>query len=219
MEDIIYRIAISFPAFLLAIVCHEAAHAWMAKRFGDTTGEQLGRISLNPAVHYDLIGTIIFPLIGIMFGGLMFGWAKPVPVDTRRFRNIRKGTFWVSFAGSLANMSLVIVSVLGLAILQTKVPLSFSYFTIINDMLMAAVAINIALAIFNLIPIPPLDGSKMVSAVLNYNAARKYEELQQYSLVLWIILFITGAFRYLMAPGFWMSNVLLNVFVNLFKSF
>jgi Zn-dependent protease len=219
MEDIIYRIAISFPAFLLAIVCHEAAHAWTAKRFGDPTGEQLGRISLNPAVHYDLIGTIIFPLIGIAFGGLMFGWAKPVPVDSRYFKNYRKGTFWVSFAGSLANMLLVIGSVIGLAILQTKVAPSFSYYKIASDMLQSAIMINVALAIFNLIPIPPLDGAKMVSAVLDYNAARRFEELQRYSFMFWMILFITGAFRYLMAPGLWISNILLNGFINLFSSF
>lgn len=219
MEDIIYRIAISLPAFLLAIVCHEAAHAWMAKQFGDTTGEQLGRLSLNPAVHYDLMGTIIFPLIGIAFGGLMFGWAKPVPVDSRRFKNIRKGTFWVSFAGSLANMILVLLSVIALALLVAKVSAEFSYYNIFNDMLRAAIQINVALAVLNLLPIPPLDGAKMISSLLDYNAARKFEELQQYSMVFWIILLFTGAFSYLMAPGMWLSNLLLTIFVNLFRGF
>ena len=219
MEDIIYRIAISMPAFLLALAFHEAAHAWVALRFGDPTGDQLGRISLNPVVHFDLFGMLIFPVIGIMIGGLLFGWAKPVPVDSRRFKNIRKATFWVSFAGSLANMILVLVAVIALALLRTKVSPGFSYYTIVNDMFTSAIHINIALAVFNLIPIPPLDGAKMVTSVLDYNKARKFEELQQYSFLFWMVIFITGAVSWLMAPGLWISNILLNLFVNLFAGF
>jgi Zn-dependent protease len=214
MEEIIYKIAISLPGFLLAIVCHEAAHAWMAYRFGDPTAKYLGRLSLNPAVHYDLVGTIIFPLIGAVMGGAMFGWAKPVPVDSRRFKNVRSGVFWVSFAGPLANIILMVVSSILLAILVTKVSMEFSFHRIFSDMLQQSIYINVLLAAFNLIPFPPLDGSKMVSSFLDYNQARKYEELQRFSFLFLFILILTPVLGYIMAPAFWMSNVLMNFFIH-----
>ncbi len=216
MEEIIYRIAISLPAFLLAIVCHEASHAYMAKRFGDTTGEQLGRLSLNPVVHYDLVGTIIFPLIGAMMGGTMFGWAKPVPVDSRRFKNIRSGIFWVSFAGPLANIALMFISAIMLALIITKVSPSFSYYQVFTEMLKSAVMINVLLAVFNLIPFPPLDGSKMVSSMLDYNNARKFEGLERYSFVFLIILIATPVLNWIMAPALMASNIIVNIFIQLF---
>jgi Zn-dependent protease len=218
MEEIIYRIAISLPGFLLAIVCHEAAHAWMANRFGDPTAKYLGRLSLNPMVHYDLVGTVIFPLIGAVMGGAMFGWAKPVPVDSRHFKNVRSGVFWVSFAGPLANLILTIGSAFLFAVLTTKVSRDFSYHTIFGDMLKQSIYINVLLAVFNLIPFPPLDGSKMVSSLLDYNQARKFEELQRFSFVFIFILILTPVLGYIMAPAFWISNVIVNIFIHLLAS-
>jgi Zn-dependent protease len=218
MEDIIYRLAISLPAFLLAIVCHEAAHAFMADRFGDPTGRFLGRLSLNPAVHYDLFGTVLFPIIGLLMGGVMFGWAKPVPVDSRKFRNVKAGLFWVSFAGPLANIFLMVVSAISLALLVTKVSPEFSYYKIFTDMLSTAVTINVLLAVFNLIPFPPLDGSKMVSALLNYENARRFEELQRYSFVFLLMIIFTPVISWIMSPAIMFSNVLVNVFIHVFAS-
>lgn len=215
LQQTIYHIAVSLPGFLLGIVFHEFAHAWMADRFGDNTARYMGRLTLNPAVHYDLVGTVIFPLIGALMGGAMFGWAKPVPVDTRRFKNIRSGIFWVSFAGPLANVILLVLFAFLFALLNTKVNPTFSYYTILNDMFLQAIRINVLLAMFNLIPFPPLDGSKMVSSMLDYEAARKFEDLQRYSIVFVFILIFTPLLNYIMMPALFAANVIVSLFLHL----
>lgn len=214
LQDFIYNIAISLPGFLFAIVFHEWAHARMALFFGDETAKSQGRLTLNPAVHADLFGTVLFPLIGAVFGGIIFGWAKPVPVDPRRFKNFKHGTFWVSFAGPGANILLAIVSALGFAIVYNYVPSTFDYYTIMKEMFEKSLLINLVLAVFNLLPIPPLDGSKMVTTFLDYNQARKYEELGRYSFLIIIVLWMTNALSYIMAPAFIMGNAILNFFIN-----
>lgn len=204
MEEKIQLIALSIPGFLMAISCHEAAHALMAYLFGDSTAKQQDRLSLNPIHHYDLVGTIILPLALILMGsGVMFGYARPVPVDPRNFKNIRKGVFWVSFAGPLANVALAIISVVLVTLVNNFVPQGVTLIPELSKMLYFSVLINTALAVFNLIPWPPLDGSKMVSTFLDYNTARKYEDLQQWSLLFFIILWQTNLLSYLMGPAYW----------------
>jgi|SRR5690606_23447771 len=215
ISGFISNLAIGLPGFLMAIVFHEAAHAWMATRFGDNTARSLGRLSLNPAVHYDPVGTVIFPLIGALMGGIMFGWAKPVPVDPRQFKNVKAGIFWVSFAGPLANIILAIICAFGFAIMVTQVPQDFVFHAQFTEMLRLAVMINIVIAVFNLIPFPPLDGSKMVSTFLDYNAARKYEELQRYSFLFIFVLWFTPILHYVMTPALIAGTGLVNVFIRL----
>ena len=215
ISGFISNLAIGLPGFLMAIVFHEAAHAWMAMRFGDYTARSLGRLSLNPAVHYDPVGTVIFPLIGALMGGIMFGWAKPVPVDPRQFKNVKAGIFWVSFAGPLANIILAIICAFGFALMVTQVPQDFLFHSQFTEMLRLAVMINIVIAVFNLIPFPPLDGSKMVSTFLDYNAARKYEELQRYSFLFIFVLWFTPILRIVMTPALVAGNGLVNVFIRL----
>lgn len=180
-QQILFTIAQSLPGFLLAIVFHEWAHGFTAKKFGDNTAERAGRLTLNPASHIHPMGTIVFPLIGVVLGWAVIGWAKPVPVEPRNFKNYRKAMFWVSFAGPLANMVLGVVSALSYAVVATKVSQTFSYYPIILQMLSYSIFINFLLAFFNLIPLPPLDGSKMVASFLKGEALRKYEEIERFT--------------------------------------
>lgn len=215
MQSFIHNLAISLPGFLFAIVFHEWAHAVVALAFGDDTAKRNGRLSLNPVVHADPVGTLLFPLFGAAIGGIMFGWARPVPVDPRRFKNWKSGVFWVSFAGPGANIILAILSALGFAIVFRYVPNDFAYFPILKDILQRSMIINLVLAVFNLIPFPPLDGSKMVTSFLNYDQARRYEELGRFSFVFILVLWFTNIFSYLMAPAFWFGNLMMNLFVNI----
>ena len=215
MNDFLQNFALSLPGFLFAIVIHEWSHAYVAHLFGDDTAVMSGRLTLNPVAHYDVMGTIIFPLLGAMLGGLMFGWAKPVPVDPRRFSNVKRGIFWVSFAGPLANIIMAVLSAFFVAATVRFVPDSFSMKMTFVLMFRQAIFINLLLAVFNLIPFPPLDGSKMVSTFLDYNAARKYEELGRYSFVFIIILWTTNIFSYLMRPAIAFGNEMMSMFVGM----
>lgn len=156
-------------------------------------------------------------MIGIIFGSVMFGWAKPVPIDPRYFRDARKATFWVSFAGPLANILTCVVMAFGLAFVETKIPRSFYLFDQIIAILLNAVIINIVLAVFNLLPFPPLDGSKMVESFLSYENARRYEELGRYSFIFFIILMMTNFFSYIISPFIVMGYGLINFFLTILR--
>jgi Zn-dependent proteases len=204
MNAIIFKIAQCAPGFLLAIVVHEWAHGYMAKLFGDDTAERSGRLTLNPAAHIDMVGTIIFPLIGILAGGMAFGWAKPVPVNTRNFRQIRKGIFWVSFAGPLSNLILGITSAILAGISYNFVP-DFALKGQIQGMLIFSLIINFILMGFNIIPLPPLDGSRMVSSFLKGEALQKYEGFARYTPMIFIAaIFLSfqgvNTFGYILMP-------------------
>lgn len=221
MRTIILNIAQSLPGFLMAIVAHEAAHAWMANRFGDPTAKNEGRLTLNPAAHYDPWGTVFFPLFAAVTGFAMIGWAKPVPIEVRNFKNIRSGIFWVSFAGPLANLTLGVLSALFLAIIYTKFP-EWSYASIFVDMLRYSVFINFILAFFNLIPLPPLDGSKMVSSFLKGEMLYKYESFARFTPMIFMVVFALSfmgihTLGYLLAPAQHIANYLMFSFVGLFS--
>ncbi|MCT4643169.1 MAG: site-2 protease family protein [Bacteriovoracaceae bacterium] len=189
MQKLIFTMAQSLPGFLLAITVHEWAHGYMAKSFGDNTAKEQGRLTLNPAAHIDMFGTIVLPLICLALGGAVFGYAKPVPVNLRNLKNIRKGMFWISFAGPLSNLVLGILSCFIYAVVATQVDQSFAYYAIILQMLGYSVFINFLLAVFNLIPFPPLDGSKMVASFLKGKALMQYEALSRYANMVFLLLF------------------------------
>lgn len=215
IESLVYRIAIGAPGFLAAIVFHEAAHALMALKFGDNTAKMQGRLSLNPLVHLDPIGTVVFPLVSILLGGVMFGWAKPVPVNPRNLRNMRSGIFWVSFAGPLSNVLMTLTSAFLLALLETRIPRGLPFHGELMGMLRVAMLINIVIAVFNLIPFPPLDGSKMVSSFLDYETARRYEDLGRYSFLFILVLWFTPILGLIMTPALQMGNGILRFFITL----
>lgn len=222
LSSILVNIAISIPGFLLAIVAHEAAHAYVAFRFGDSTAKDQGRLSLNPAVHYDLWGTVLLPLLAAFSGWAIIGYAKPVPIDPRRFSKVKKGIFWVSFAGPLSNLILGTFSAMFLAWFYYSVPQDFAYFEVIIKMLRFSIFINFILAVFNLIPLPPLDGSKMVSVFLKPMALRKYEEFARFTPMIFlglIALSIMGVhiFAYILYPAQVLEQGVMTFFLQLFS--
>ncbi|MGH2374515.1 MAG: site-2 protease family protein [bacterium] len=168
---------ITVPAILVAVTVHEFAHALIADRLGDSTARLLGRLSLNPIVHLDLLGTLLFVVAG-------FGWAKPVPVNPRNFANWRQGMMLVAAAGPLANITLVFI--LGLVFQLGLIDPS----TLLARTVFATIQINAILAIFNLLPIPPLDGSKILSGLLPPAQAIAYDRMAAYGPVLLLLLLV-----------------------------
>ena len=160
----------------LSVSFHEAAHAWMAYRCGDDTAKMLGRLTLNPAAHIDPIGTILMPLLIVLFNFPLIGWGKPCPVNPHRFHNYMKGEILVSLAGPASNIVLVIGGSLALRILFALARTGIDVSVLIG-FFGSFVVLNIVLCIFNLVPIPPLDGSHVLRFMLNMNARRKYDML------------------------------------------
>lgn len=211
-----------FIVFLFSLTIHEASHAWTSERFGDSTGRYLGRITLNPIPHIDPVGTILFPLAGQLLGGIaMFGWAKPVPVNPLLWRDKTKANILTSAAGPASNLILA-----GLMLAVAKILLSTgalvhgdrvanladilaapedgSLMVPVAKLVSIAIFLNISLGIFNLLPVPPLDGSHILQSLLPYEAARAYEQLHAFGFILLFGLMFMGVFR-----------IVINPFVNL----
>jgi Zn-dependent protease len=211
MEEGIQRLGYQFVPFLLAVVGHEFGHGLMAYYWGDHTAKDEGRLTLNPVPHLDLIGTIIFPIINMLSGiPILIGWAKPVPIDPRRFKKYRPGLFWVAAAGPLANFVMAFASAMSLCILLKFTQPDFIFYQEFSAMFMVGIQLNFGLGIFNLIPLPPLDGSKIIESFLSYPKMQQYEKLGQYSFFILLALMFTGALRFLSAPIIYLSNVTLN---------
>ena len=180
---------------LFAITLHEAAHGWTASKFGDHTAKMMGRVTLNPVKHIDPVGTILVPAaLLIMSVGFIFGWAKPVPINFQALRSPKSDMIWVALAGPSANLIMAIGWLL-IFFLATNMNI-----LILQRMADAGILINILLAIFNLLPIPPLDGSRVISALLPNPLAYKYNQLEQYGFVILIGLMWFGGFSYIVLP-------------------
>lgn len=194
------------PVLLFSVVLHEYAHAWQARREGDDTALMVGRLTLNPIPHIDLFGSIIVPLMLLLSNsGFMFGWAKPVPVNPRNFRNYRAGDIRVSLAGIISNLGLAVVLTLliGLMInLGSAMPAAAPTLKLIEQMARVGLYLNLLLAFFNLLPIPPLDGSHVMYHLLPPQLGMRYRELGRYGMLLLIglMIFARPVFGVLMLP-------------------
>ena len=189
--SLIQRVVVWLLPVIFAITVHEVAHGWIAKKYGDKTAWMLGRLTLNPLKHIDPVGTLIIPGILLLTGtGFIFGWAKPVPVDARNFKNPRHDMAIVALAGPIANLLMAVgwalVARLGVVLNVEFVSLPLIYSGI------AGISINLVLALINLLPIPPLDGSRIITGILPSRLAWQYNRLERYGFLILLLLLFSG---------------------------
>ena len=200
--DFIFKFFLFYLPLLFSLCVHEFAHAWTAKRRGDLTAFYEGRLTLNPIAHVDYLGTVILPLIFLFINSpLFFGWAKPVPVNPGAFKHPKEDMFWVAFAGPLSNIFLAIAGAFILSFLYTlqltnTLDLNKNFISMIEMF----IYLNMLLAIFNLIPLHPLDGGKVIARFLPIRWNLFLEEYQSYGYILLIFFLVSGAFYYLAQP-------------------
>jgi len=195
IENILFKLSIMLVPGLLAITCHEVSHGYMAWRFGDPTARMLGRLTLNPLKHIDIFGTLMLVIVGI-------GWAKPVPVVIENLRNPKRDMIWVSAAGPVTNLILAVASALLLRLLLA-IPDNSVGFVVqpLSYMAGFSIYINLLLAFFNMIPIPPLDGGRVLMGLLPYRQAVALGRMEPYGMMIIIVLvFFTPVFSYLLMP-------------------
>jgi Zn-dependent protease len=215
MSSTLYVGIIEFIVLLLSLSVHESAHAWTANTLGDPTARLLGRVSLNPIVHIDPIGTIVLPLIGILYSGVIFGWAKPVPVSVSRLRNPSRDYMLVSAAGPISNFLLAALMFVVLMALKGSSPETADMVrdiaswnvpasgTIIASLAMAAfygIVINVVLGIFNLFPIAPLDGAGILSGLLPRPVQGFLQSIQSHGMMILVLLVVLGIPSYIYGP-------------------
>ena len=195
---------ITLAVLLISLSIHEAAHAWSASVLGDPTARVLGRVSLNPLVHIDPIGTILFPLIGLISGGVVFGWAKPVPVNTLNLRRPRQDHLLIAAAGPVSNLLQAVFCLLGLhlfrGLFDSSVIATHSIVSPFFQMLYVGLMLNVILAVFNLFPIPPLDGSWVLQGLLPENLAGLVDSIRPYGFMLLLLLLFSGVFSSVLGP-------------------
>jgi len=193
----IQKIAIYALPVIFAITVHEAAHGFAARFFGDMTADREGRITLNPLKHIDPFGTILLPAITLLIGGILFGWAKPVPVDFSRLRNPMRDMLWVAAAGPASNFVMALFWAL---IMKFSVAVPSVYSQPMALMGQAGVMINVVLMVLNLLPLPPLDGGRIAVSLMPNHLAYKYAKVERYGFIILIILLATGILARIMEP-------------------
>ena len=198
INQLIQTIALAAIPVLFAITLHEAAHGYVARYFGDMTAYQQGRISLNPIKHIDPVGTVLLPLLTLWLGGLLFGWAKPVPVNFGALRNPKKDMLWVALAGPASNIFMALCWAL-----FAKIALMFPdnyYYEPLLEMSMIGIKINVVLAVLNLLPLPPLDGGRIAISMLPHRQAYQMAKIEPYGMFILIFLAITPVLWWVLKP-------------------
>ena len=208
-NEVVGQLIIYMVVLLLSISAHEAAHAWMSHKFGDDTAYLLGRVTLNPVKHTDPIGTLLIPVINFFAAGsgfFLIGWGKPTPVNPLRWRNKDAANIMVSLAGIMANLLLAVIAFVVLKVLLTTGTLGFeggrlgSFDEPVSLLLVQVLTMNVSLAVFNLFPVPPLDGSKVLYSVLPAGAHDALDTLERYSYLILIVLIVTGVVGKVITP-------------------
>ncbi|OFZ11421.1 MAG: hypothetical protein A2Z20_04875 [Bdellovibrionales bacterium RBG_16_40_8] len=205
--EVLAKLGIQYVPFLFALCFHEFAHAFVAKKKGDNTAELMGRLTMNPFSHADLIGTFVLPVAGILAGiggmnggsGFIFGWAKPVPVNGRALKRPKQDMFWIALAGPLSNLILGFVATF-LFVLMRTFTIEASLANTLQTLLGNFIIINVLLAVFNLIPLHPLDGGKVIARFIPDSWSRTLENNQASLQIGLIIFFVAGGFSVLHGP-------------------
>jgi len=217
--SLVQKIAIWALPVLFAITLHEVAHGYVARRLGDPTAERLGRLSLNPLRHIDPVGTLLVPAVLLAIGGFLFGWARPVPVDYRNLRNPRRDMALVAIAGPLSNFAMAIGWGLLLK-LATALGANQGVWLGVGYMAVAGIVINLVLMVLNLLPLPPLDGGRVVAGLLPPDLARQYDRVEPYGLFIIVGLLASGLLSKIMQFPLMLAehglSLLLNIDLTLF---
>ncbi len=216
LEALILKIVISAVPIILAITVHEASHGYAAKYFGDLTAERMGRISLNPFRHIDLVGTIILPALTLIVGGILLGWAKPVPVNFNNLRNPKKDMLWVAAAGPASNLLMAIAWGILLGVVKRGIDAgdfpSAAYLFI--EMAYVGITINIVLMVLNLLPMPPLDGGRIAVSLLPNHLGMQLSRLEQYGFIILIVLMFMGVLGKILSPFIeFFQQIIFRIFV------
>lgn len=213
MDSIIQNIAIYALPVIFAITLHEAAHGYVAKHFGDSTAYTQGRVSLNPIRHIDPLGTILLPLLTLLLGGILFGWAKPVPVNFAALRRPKQDMLWVALAGPGANLFMAL-----LWALVIKLGFSFPQNDLAKPMALmgaAGIHINVILMVLNLLPLPPLDGGRIAASLLPNRMAHIFAKIEPYGFMILLFLLITGVLGAIIGPFIEITKQMIILFFGL----
>ena len=210
MSSGLLNVILLVPVFLFSLCFHEFAHAWMAVKRGDPTPQLLGRLSMHPMAHADILGTLILPTLAIYTGAPFFGWAKPVPVDIRNLKYGRRDFALIAAAGPLANLILAALTTVFLYFL-VRVPMQNSITETLQTFSLVSIQVNLMLAFFNLLPLAPLDGFNVIQGCVPRRIAIVLSKTSQFSGIILILLLLTGSFKYLSIPVQLTFRFLLNL--------